>query len=170
MIDRLDWFVTRATEVIVAGLMIVILLLVPTETVFRYAFGRSLYIVNELSTFLLVWIGLIGCSLAIRYGGHAAFQLLQGRLARLLGINPVWLAIACQALTFVFALALLITGVTVAQDKLNVYNPTLGISMFWVFLAVPVGATMMIFQAAMLVRAGIRNMSRTAAPDASSAP
>ncbi len=167
--DTVARAVTRASEVIVIAFMFSITLLVSAETIARYVFTSSFYITNEISVILLVWIGYVGCSLAIRQGGHAAFEVLQGPLSRWLNVRQQVIAIICHMLVAVFAVFLCVTGIPTALDALAEYAPASGISQFWMFIAAPVGAVLMLFQLFMLIRANWRSWRLALGPDGNAA-
>jgi C4-dicarboxylate transporter DctQ subunit len=164
--DAIARVVTKGSEILVVLCMFAITLLVSAETIARYGFDSSFYITNEVCVILLVWIGYVGSSLAIRQGGHAAFEALQGKLGRWFGVERAWILALCNLLVAVFAGFLLVTGIPVTLNAVHEYAPASGISQLWMFVAAPVGACLMLFQLAMLLRANLAQV--LAAPGATS--
>jgi len=153
--DSIARAVTTVSQAIVIACMLVITLLVSAETIARYVFFSSFYVTNEVAVILLVWIGYVGCSLAIKEGGHAAFEVLQRHLSRWIGIRRHSILIVCNVLIAVFALFLFVTGIPISLDAIGEHAPASGISQFWMFIAAPIGALLMLFQLAMLIRANL---------------
>lgn len=161
--DAIARVITRTSEVIVVTLMFAITILVSAETIARYGFDSSFYITNEVCVILLVWIGYVGCSLAIKEGGHAAFEVMQGKLSKWLQVKRSWILMLCNLLVAVFAVFLFVTGIPVTLNAIHEHAPASGISQFWMFVAAPVGAFLMLFQLLMLIRVNVADiLSKTA--------
>ena len=156
--DALARVITKVSEVVVISFMLAATVLVSAETIARYGFASSFFVTNEVCVILLVWIGYVGCSLAIKEGGHAAFEVLQGKLSHWLRCKRSWIVMLCNLLVAVFAVFLFVTGIPVTLNAMHEYAPASGISQFWMFVAAPVGAVLMLFQLLMLIRANLRDI------------
>ncbi len=156
--DAIARIITKISEVIVVTLMFAITIFVSAETIARYGFDSSFYITNEVCVILLVWIGYVGCSLAIKEGGHAAFEVLQGKLSTWLRIKRSWILMLCNLLVGIFTVFLFATGIPVTLNAIHEYAPASGISQFWMFVAAPVGAFLMLFQLMMLIRGNVADI------------
>ena len=99
--------------------------------------------VEELARYLMIWTGFLGSSLAIRRGSHLGFSMLVERLPR-----PLHQLVYCGvSLGIMVFLGFLIKyGWFIASFVRNQNSPTLPITMFWVYLAIPIGAAMMLVQ------------------------
>ena len=143
-----DRFILKVTEwalVVVASVFTVI---VSFEVASRYLFGFSTYFVNAGSRFLLIWFFLLGAGLALRTGGHIGIELLMkflGPKAR----RTVWMI--AQILALIFFVEMVFGGVISLGPALRQEDPSLYISLFWAFLAVPVGFALLIYHTVVLV-------------------
>jgi len=134
---------TTATEVVIIVILTVLSCLVFGQVFLRYLFGTALYFADELSRYLLVWLGFLGGSLGIRAGAHIGVELVWRLLS--LPLQRV-MAIIVALLALVFLVALTYGGMKVLPNQLLQLSPGLGVSMFWPYLAIPVGGTLMVLQ------------------------
>jgi TRAP-type C4-dicarboxylate transport system permease small subunit len=126
--------ITRPVCIVAFAIMVVVVFY---EVVARYVFSRPTFWSEPLARMALVWVVLMGFSLGTRHREHirvdglavAAPAWLQRVFARLR-----WLA------TLGFAAVLLFWGVPLAVQNLVQDIPGLEISVFWVYLAVPISA------------------------------
>jgi TRAP-type C4-dicarboxylate transport system permease small subunit len=129
----------RAVEALVLLGMAVVATVVIAEVVLRYAAGRSLIVTEELSRYGMIWVALLGSVLVMRDDGHVAAGgvgwLGPGgrRLAR---------AVA-DLLSLAFLLVLAVAGIQTLPGQLDQQTLTLGVSIFWFYLAIPVSALLM---------------------------
>jgi TRAP-type C4-dicarboxylate transport system permease small subunit len=71
----------RMTERVMALMLIVIVALIFSNVVGRYALGASFAGAEELSRLLFVWLVFLGAILALRRGAHLGMTLVQARLS-----------------------------------------------------------------------------------------
>lgn len=136
--------------------VLAILLTVSVQVAARYLFGTSFRWSEELSRYLLVWTTFIFAGNALTRGELMALELL----SHLCG----WKRRAIIVLGAVPALAALLVvtyyGYLYAQMNATQTSPTLGISAFYLYMALPVGSALLalhfIVQTAVAVR-GQRN-------------
>lgn len=115
----------------------------------RYAFSHSFTWVEEATRYMMIWAAFIGAGPALRVGGHIAIDTLQVSvpvpLARLLRV----LIVAIVAATLV---ALVWLGVEYVEFAWYQESPVLGWSLGKVYLALPLGAALMLVHLAMVAR------------------
>ncbi|MBI4609425.1 MAG: TRAP transporter small permease [Candidatus Rokubacteria bacterium] len=116
---------------------------ISTEVFFRYVLNSSLYFSEELSRFCFIWAGFLGASLALRDGGHIGVTLVVDRLSP--GLRE-WALAGARVLVLALLLVVVVTGASVLPDQWEQQTSTLGFSVFWFYLAVPVGALLMAVQ------------------------
>lgn len=145
MFKRTMLRVTKFTEVIIVLILTTLSVVVFAQVLLRYVFGTALFLADELSRYLLVWLGFLGASLGVRAGAHIGVEILWQRLPQRAQRAVGLLA---SALIFVFLAALTVVGAQLLPDQLSQLSPGLGISMFWPYLAIPVGGFFMILQMA----------------------
>lgn len=116
---------------------------ISAEVFFRYVLNSSLYFSEELSRFCFIWAGFLGASLALREGRHVGVTLLTDRLPSRARGRTLTVA---GLLTLALLLIVTVTGASVLPDQWGQQTATLGFSVFWFYLAVPVGALLMAVQ------------------------
>lgn len=131
---------TKGAVALAMGTMATI---VSAEVFFRYVLNSSIYFSEELSRFCFIWTGFLGASLAVRGGGHIAVRVVVDR------VPPAargWMGGATKVSTLALLAVVTVTGTSVLPDQWVQQTSTLGFSVFWFYLAVPVGALLMAVQ------------------------
>jgi TRAP-type C4-dicarboxylate transport system permease small subunit len=148
---RIDRWVIRVTILLACVVGIAFTALITFEVGSRYLFNFSIFMVNSAVTFLLVWFFLLGAGLALRQRAHVGFEVAVDRMPPALARAAFVIA---QLLSFVFFAALVWGGYRALGPSLRQVDGALGISYFWVMLAIPLGFLLLIYnQAAMFVSA-----------------
>jgi len=119
----------------------VITVIVPVEVFLRYLFGKSLYITEEFSRYLMVWVVFLASSLALREDSHISIGILVNRFY---GRTRAWINLIAQALLVTFLVFLIIEGIIALHFQMDQIIPSLGLPIFWFYLAIPVGSFFMI--------------------------
>lgn len=119
----------------------VLTVIVPIEVFLRYLFGSSLYITEEFTRYLMVWVVFLASSLALREDSHINIGVLVNRFR---GRIRSWLSLIAQILLIFFLVFLMIEGINVLQFQMDQIIPSLGVPIFWFYLAIPVGSFLMI--------------------------
>jgi TRAP-type transport system small permease protein len=122
-------------------LLSVITVMVSVEVVLRYCFGGSLYVTEELTRYLMVWVTFLACSLAIRDNSHVSIEIVASLFK---GRARAFYDLLAHLLFVSFLLFLIIEGILALPFQVDQIVPTLNVSMFWFYLAVPVGGVLMI--------------------------
>lgn len=154
---RLAHAMAAATRVGVAAAMAVMAAVISGEVFCRYVLNASIYFSEELSRFCFIWAGFLGASLALREGGHIGVTLLVERLparGRAVALT------AAQLLVLALLLVVVLAGASVLPDQWVQRTATLGFSVFWFYLAVPMGALLMIVQALAILAGSCSPRSR----------
>jgi TRAP-type C4-dicarboxylate transport system permease small subunit len=119
--------------------MTVVATVVAAEVILRYGAGRSLIITEELSRYGMIWVALLASVLVLREEGHIAAGATgwlgpQGqRVAR----------VVAELLSLLFLLVLAVAGLQVLPAQREQETLTLGVTIFWFYLALPVSALLM---------------------------
>lgn len=148
-ICRLSDWINRAVQYVgfvQLGLMTAIIIL---QVFYRYVLGSSLSWSEESARFLFIWVVLLGASMGVKEGFHVAVTLFKDRLPPHLktGLDMLF-----TLLTGVMALVMVVYGWSIAETVSIQQSPAIRISMFWVYLAIPVsGALMLLHLAARIV-------------------
>ena len=149
LVSRLaDWAeaATRPVCVVAFAIMIVVVFY---EVVARFVFSRPTFWSEPLARMMLVWVVLMGLSLGTRHREHI-------RVDGAVTSAPAWLQRFSARLrwfaTLVFAAVLLFSGAQLALQNLVQDIPGLEISVFWVYLAVPISAFFVILYVVEMIR------------------
>ncbi|MDQ0339364.1 C4-dicarboxylate transporter DctQ subunit [Caldalkalibacillus uzonensis] len=142
---KLNYFLNHIEEYIGVFSLIFSSFLVFVQVVLRYIFNYSLYWSEEVVRYLIIWFIFIGSSMAVREKAHAAVDVVVMYLP--IALRTVFVAIA-NTLAIIFCVILIYSGMK------NVFNvmefgtvtPSLGIPMYIPYLAIPVGATLMLIR------------------------
>ncbi len=132
------WILEGFEKLVISVGLIVLSIVVVVTVVTRYFFGYSPDWSDELPRFLAVWITFIGMSYCVRKGEHVLidilFTKLKGRVQKVFHI--VLLVISFVFLVYLMFLSYELTEKVFASNQKSV---TLGISMGYVYMAVPIG-------------------------------
>ena len=136
---QIDRLVRLLLVVFVTGMLAALLLQIAARYLMKIPFPW----VEELARYLMIWTGFLGSSLAIRRGSHLGFSMLVDRLPR--AIN---LLVSCGVSVgiMIFLGFLIKYGWFITAFVRNQNSPTLPVTMFWVYLAIPVGSAVMLLQ------------------------
>ncbi len=144
--ERLFVAANRWVLVLLLGTMAV---LVIANVVSRYVFSSSFTWVEEVTRYMMIWAAFLGAGPALRVGGHIAIESLPNSL-------PDGLARGLRALlVLVMAATLLVMawmGFEYAMFGWEQETPVLGWSFGKVYLAIPVGALLMLVHLALVAR------------------
>jgi TRAP-type C4-dicarboxylate transport system permease small subunit len=148
----------RRAYVVVVGTVGVLALVgivgcVGLQVFFRYVVGQSLFWPDELARILFVWLTFALAGLVFHQGDMLAVTIVTERL-------PRTLRLVALTVGYVAALALLSMlvwyGWRFALFNVGQRSPALGISMYWAYLAVPVGMGLLAVHMALALAAALR--------------
>jgi len=121
---------------VLVALLIAIALLIAVAVVFRYGLGAPILYSYELASLLFVWL----VFLSLAGGAAQAAHLGADILTPYLGPNALRLLQVLAHLCSLAVLAYISWYAFVLAGRTRVEMPTLGLSMAWMYAAVPVGA------------------------------
>jgi TRAP-type C4-dicarboxylate transport system permease small subunit len=132
--------VTQALEALTLVGMSVVAVTVVVEVILRYGFGSSLIFTEELTRYTMVWVAFLGGVVALRDGAHVATGGLGDRFGPTVGRIA---SLTADGLALLFLLTLAWAGIQTLPNQRDQYTTTLNVSIFWFYLAIPVGAVLM---------------------------
>lgn len=137
-VKQVSDYVYQFEKIVSIILMGVMVITIATGVFFRYFLNDPLSWPEELAIFMLIWVTFIGGSMSIKRQQAAAVTLFIDRL------NPPLKRIALIlgfAIITAFCIYLLYLSLTWAFNPTSFLkmSPTLGIEMFYPYLAVPLG-------------------------------
>lgn len=130
-------------------LLAVTAILVIVNVISRYVFLHSFTWVEELSRYLMIWTAFLGAGVALRVGGHIAVDSLPEALP---ATGARWLRALIVGIVGSCLVVLLWLGIEYAQFGWEQETPVLGWSFGMVYLAIPIGAALMLVHLALVAR------------------
>ena len=145
-VNRINLEACRLASILLCGAIAVI---VAAGVFFRYVLNDSLSWAEELSKFCMLWLVFVGSPIALRIGNHIAIEILPSAL-------PVRIAALLRA--FVMAIVIIFLTILIWKSwgfAANGWSQTAiaigDISMFWIFVSIPVGAVSLLLVAIQLL-------------------
>ena len=148
VIERVDTILERGETFLVKILLGCQVLIIFSEIVFRYVLDSSLIWSEELARYLLVWVAMLGCSIALSKKGHFGVEILVNAF-------PEGIRKCCALLTYV--VMFLFLGTMAAVGTLMVaqadeVSTVMQMPMRYPYAAIPLGGFLMLFHLFALVR------------------
>jgi TRAP-type C4-dicarboxylate transport system permease small subunit len=140
----LDRAVACIEAVVIAVLVCALTAVTFAQVVTRYLLGDPLIWSEEAARYLFVWVSMIGAALAVREGGHFGLDLVIRRMPALGAV----LAPAVTTVAMVFLAIMLKTGIDETKLASMQFAMTFPMRMQWAYLALPVGAGLMLLHLA----------------------
>jgi TRAP-type C4-dicarboxylate transport system permease small subunit len=132
------------------------LLVVLTGTIFiqvisRFLLNLPLAWSEEVSRYSFIWLTMLTTPVCVRLNANIGMDMIVRRLPANLGTI---LELLSSAIALLLAIVWLIYGTTILFVVQSQSSPAIGIPMYWVYAALPVGAALMI--AELMAAIGIR--------------
>ena len=126
----------------------------------RYVLHQSSSLTEELATFLLIWVGLLGSAYAYREKAHLGIDLISTKLnikQRLIVELIVLVIIILISITvFIFG-GLRLVYITFTLDQIS---PAMQINMGYIYSVVPITGVLFILHSIGFIQNNIRNLSK----------
>ena len=139
------WFVICCGS----AMLIVILL----QVIFRYVIKGSLPWSEEVSRYLMIWIGFVGGSLAFRYGEFIGIEVLRNKLTP--GGSRV-LEVVISVSVILFLSFLVVFGIDFALKGAIQRSAVLRIKMTYAYMSIPIGAAFCLVHAVVFLLEQLR--------------
>lgn len=132
---------------ILAGLMLAIVLTVLWQVFSRYVLQSPSAFSEEISRFLLIWLGCLGSTYCYQKNSHLSLDLMANKLEP---SNKLRLDIFCHSVVFVFSLIVMIIGggylVLITLNPVQT-SAVLGMKMAYIYSILPVSGLIFCFTA-----------------------
>lgn len=145
MLGRVSAALRRCTELVMMVLMAFLVVVVVASVIFRYVLLSPLSWSEEVSRYVMIWLGFLGASLAVHQGLHVGVEFVLNRVPPRLA---VWLWGLARAGVAAFLLIVMIYGFHLVANLWDQSSPVMEIRMTWPYLAIPVGSLLMLIQLA----------------------
>jgi len=142
--DKINKYLKWASIISITIMLFIIFL----QVIFRYVLHHSLTFSEELARYLFVWTVFLGSAVVAKDNGHivvgALVQKLKGKKAK-------YTKIAAYISTMIFVVILFYQGLRMMRLSSFQHSPALGLSMSWVYLAIPIATFVMFCNILILV-------------------
>ena len=146
MLQRMVDAMRRVRAVVVMVLMAILVVVVVTSVFFRYVLLAPLSWTEEFTRYLMIWLGFLAASIAVRDRAHVGVDFLvhwsPPRLA-------IWLRRAARVFSGAFFLIVTVYGFLYVFNLWDQESAVLQIRMVWPYLAIPVGGLLMFIELVM---------------------
>jgi TRAP-type C4-dicarboxylate transport system permease small subunit len=129
-----------AVEAVLFLLVLALLVLIALQVFTRYVLQASLPWTEEVARMVLVWAVMLGAAVAMERNEHYAVTVFS---ARFRGATRIGVLIATNLIGLLFLLALVRYGAEYMSANMKTVYVSTQVSRGWVYLAMPVGATIM---------------------------
>ncbi len=135
----LDNFEEYLAAILFATMFIVLML----QIIFRQVLNNPLVWSEELSTFLYVYVGMLGIIIGVKRKQHVAIDIIYSRFS---GVSKKVVDIILSTVVIITLLLMIYIGGVVTLNKASMQILTLGISSAYMYMALPLGATLMLIR------------------------
>lgn len=118
------------------------------QVFFRYVLNYGIPWAEEVSKFMLVWLGFLGSAIVFYEQRHVSIDFL---IEKLSSKNLRWIKIVQTLLSLFFFIYLFKYGYDYTVFGKKLVSPATGISRFWPQLSIPVGSFFLIFHSITLI-------------------
>lgn len=139
--EKLD----RTVAALLVILMALMVLNVTWQVISRYVFQSPSSFTDELSRYMLVWLGMLGAAYVAGQDQHLAIDILPERLS---GLRKIRLKIFINLIVLLFAMAVMVLGgfnlvyiTFILQQK----SATLQLPLAYVYTIIPVSGLLVIY-------------------------
>jgi len=136
--------IDKGLSVLLIALMAMIVVVVTWQVVTRFLMSSPSSYTEELARFLLIWIGLLGGSYALRTHSHLGIDILSTKLQ---GKQKELLIVLIYLLVILFAALIMVIGgikLVALTFSLDQISASLGIRMGYIYLVIPLSGLVMI--------------------------
>jgi len=153
---------SKALSRIPERLLLIILILTMLDMLLgvftRYVTGKAIYWAEEVGTFGLVWITMIGTGIGVKRGIHFTMPTFVGRFPP--GVRYV-IGLLNHALIAAFGVLMLLTGYNMTLQSSNMFSPALEVNLGIInSAAIACGLLIIVYE----VQRGIETFRKGAAP------
>jgi TRAP-type C4-dicarboxylate transport system permease small subunit len=101
----------------------------------RYVVGQTMPWYDEVARYLFIWMAFVGAAVAVRRRAHFGVNVL---VARWSAVGQRAAAFVCWGLVMAYAVFITVQGLRIMEGVSVQTSPALGLTLSWVFLAIPV--------------------------------
>ncbi|MFO1268839.1 MAG: TRAP transporter small permease [Rubrivivax sp.] len=152
-VGRFERVIVAANRAALIALMAAMALLVMVNVIARYVFNHSFVWAEEISRYMMVWVGFLGAGLVLRVGAHIAVDVFQDMLPRRAAQAMRAGVVAVFGTSLV---AMLWLGIEYVLFAWGQETPVLNWNFGVIYIAIPVGALLMLVHLALVAGPYVR--------------
>ena len=139
---KLLYALDRIEEIFSSLSIAIMVVLISTQVFFRYVLSDSLAWSEEMSRYLRFWAVYSGCSFAAQEDRHLEVTFIRTLLGR--RANRIIISFS-YLVTIIFCGFCVVWGIEMLEflGRTGQRTQALGVSMYWVYLSLPVGMSLM---------------------------
>lgn len=138
-------FLDQFIQVLIAVLMGLMVVNVTWQVFSRYVLGDPSSFTDELSRYMMIWLGLAGAAYVSGKNGHLAIDILPEKLK---GKQLLYLQLFIHTLVIVFGFFVMIIGggnLVYITQILQQKSATLQIPLSWIYGIVPISGALVVY-------------------------
>lgn len=143
MENKFDKILLKLIEISVASLLALMFIIVIISVFFRYIFNLPIFGTEEFARYTMFYMVMLGSALAFREETHPALLFIIQKFP--IRFVKVWNYIK-DIIIIIILIIIFKEGYFMALNEIIMKSPALRISFFWIYLAFPIGALLMISQ------------------------
>jgi C4-dicarboxylate transporter, DctQ subunit len=155
-LQRINYYLNHFEEYVGVISLLFTSLIVFVQVVLRYVFNYSLSWSEEAARYLIVWFVFIGSSIAVREKAHATMDALVTYLPEK---GKRIFSILANTISILFCVVLIWSGIQIVSGvvEFGTVTPAIGLPMYLPYLAIPVGAALMLIRFLQLIVQDIKS-------------
>jgi TRAP-type C4-dicarboxylate transport system permease small subunit len=143
MENKFDKILFNFIKALISLLLILMFTIIIIGIFFRYIINIPIFGTEELARYIMFYMVMLGSAVAFREKKHPALLFIIQKFP--VKFLKVWNFIK-DIIIIIILIIILKEGYLMAVDEMIMKSPALRISFYWVYLAFPIGALLMIFQ------------------------
>lgn len=143
MENRFSKILLKIIEISVSSLLVLMFTIVMISIFFRYVINLPIFWSEELARYTMFYMVMLGSAVAFREERHPALLFIIQKFPN--KFLKVWNFII-DIIIIIILIIILKEGYLMAVGEMIMKSPALRISFFWIYLAFPIGALLMISQ------------------------
>ncbi len=142
---KVKLFLDQFIQFLIAVLMALMVINVTWQVFSRYVMGDPSSFTDELSRYMMIWLGMAGAAYVSGKNGHLAIDILPEKLQ---GNKLLTLQLFIHAMVIFFGLVIMIWGggnLVYITQILQQKSATLQIPLSWIYGIIPVSGVLVVF-------------------------
>ena len=139
------------------ALLAILSITIFVQVIFRYFFSLPLAWSEEISRYSFIWLTMIAAPICVRLRANLSMGALTPRLPER---GALALDAGISLLILIFSAVLVVWGTAILGIVKNQTSPAIGLPMYWVYAAMPVGGLLMMIESTAHLRDALQRLAR----------